>query len=132
MFNLRALAERIREKDPAIIGISLLVALLWGMHAAGPSIPPGRGYLRFGLLFPFRRVPLRKLSVVNDSARRAAIPQQHDVRIWTLLRQPGFQRRLQIRCAFQTKSVHTRETQRGVPQALQPTRSLSAPLAQCK
>ena len=51
MFNLRALAARIREKDPAIIGISLLVALLWGMHAAGPSIPPGRGYLRFGLLF---------------------------------------------------------------------------------
>ena len=51
MFKLRALAARIREKDPAIIGISLLVALLWGMHAAGPSIPPGRGYLRFGLLF---------------------------------------------------------------------------------
>jgi hypothetical protein len=51
MFNLRALSSRSREKGPVALIIGALVAVLWGLHAAGPSIPPGRGYVRFGCLF---------------------------------------------------------------------------------
>jgi hypothetical protein len=71
MSNTRLLKTRTVLKDPVPIAVGLTLSVFWGLHAAAPSIPPGKGYVRICLLFCVVLAALacrRSIPTVKDSA----------------------------------------------------------------